>query len=162
MSLEIYAVVRDLVSGKQAGFDFPIAEENVLERLGLNTEAKCELVITESSLPDILGISPSFDLVNDFAELTEDVEANLVKAVSEVMGYKAYDFVREDFNFDDCSLFYDVNTHRELGEYWIEESGFENLSKDTLEQYFDCESYGRDIDIENQGGFTDYGYLSIN
>lgn len=31
-----------------------------------------------------------------------------------------------------------------------------------MELYFDCEAYGRDIDLESQGGFSDYGYVEIS
>ncbi len=27
--------------------------------------------------------------------------------------------------------------------------------------YFDYEAYGRDIDIENQGGFSEFGWVDI-
>lgn len=30
-----------------------------------------------------------------------------------------------------------------------------------MERYFDCQSYGRDIDLESEGGFTKYGYVEI-
>ena len=93
--------------------------------------------------------------------MVEDVDDDLVKAVSDVTGYKASDFVDYDFNFSDCSLLPDVTTRRELGEYWVDELGIQNIPRDQLEMYFDYEAYGRDIDIENQGGFSEFGWVDI-
>ncbi len=35
------------------------------------------------------------------------------------------------------------------------------VGKENMERYFDCEAYGRDLDIESEGVFTDYGYVEI-
>lgn len=80
----------------------------------------------------------------------------------QVTGYTASDFVDYDFNFGDCCLLPDVTTRRELGEYWFNELGSEGVGKENMELYFDCETYGRDIDLESQGGFSDYGYVEIS
>ncbi|MGC4441074.1 antirestriction protein ArdA, partial [Streptococcus suis] len=67
-----------------------------------------------------------------------------------------------DFNFSDCYLLPDVTTRRELGEYWVDELGIQNIPRDQLEMYFDYEAYGRDIDFENQGGFSEFGWVDIH
>lgn len=53
-------------------------------------------------------------------------------------------------------------TRRELGEYYFDELGVQGVGKEALEMYFDHEAYGRDIDLESQGGFSDYGYVEIS
>lgn len=60
--------------------------------------------------------------------------------------------------FDDCWLYPEVATDRELGEYIVDEIGFE-LSRETLERYFDYEKFGRDVRLEEGGSFVDRGYF---
>ena len=60
--------------------------------------------------------------------------------------------------FDDCWLYPDVATDRDLGEYVVEELGVE-LSKETLQNYFDYEKYGRDVRLSEGGSFVDKGYF---
>ncbi|WP_374057370.1 hypothetical protein [Streptococcus porcinus] len=48
----------------------------------------------------------------------------------------------------------DINTRRELREYW-----FKGVGKEKMETYFDYQAFRRDI--ESKGGFTSYGYLEI-
>ena len=60
--------------------------------------------------------------------------------------------------FDDCSLYPDVSTDRGLGLYIVEDMGVE-LSKQTLQNYFDYEKYGRDIRLSQGGSFVDKGYF---
>lgn len=65
-------------------------------------------------------------------------------------------------DFDDITLIYDVNTDRELGEYWVNELGIQNIPRDQLETYFDYEAYGRDINTESSGGFVADGFLDVH
>ena len=60
--------------------------------------------------------------------------------------------------FDDCYLYTDVATDRDLGEYVVEELGVE-LSREQLERYFDYEKYGRDVRLSEGGSFVDKGYF---
>ena len=60
--------------------------------------------------------------------------------------------------FDDCWLYPDVSTDRDLGEYIVDEIGFE-LSREKLERYFDYEKFGRDVRLEEGGSFVDKGYF---
>ena len=60
--------------------------------------------------------------------------------------------------FDDCNLYPDISTDRELGEYVVEELGVE-LSREQLERYLDYEKYGRDVRLSEGGSFVDKGYF---
>lgn len=64
-----------------------------------------------------------------------------------------------DCDLDDYILYSDIHTHEDLGYYWLEESGCYDVPEN-LKFYIDYERYGRDVDMESTGAFTDYGYLN--
>lgn len=76
----------------------------------------------------------------------EDVDEEVVVACLDNFIHKTSEIA--NFNFDDYYLV-DVNNDYDLGEYVIDSmGGFECLSRDTIERYFDFEKYGRDIRLE--------------
>ena len=95
-----------------------------------------------------IGFSKVYVFPLDEDELMEDVE-NQNEEFS----------VDYDFNFDDYYLV-DVNNDYDLGEYVIDSmGGFECLSRDTIERYFDFEKYGRDIRLEGSAIDCDGKFL---
>ncbi len=130
------------------------------QKLGFSETDDLEYVVVDSSCKFIKEYD-SLETLNQFYEVVESIDEKIVMAVHEVTGYNVKDFLDYDFNFEECSILPDVNTRRELGEYWFNELGTEGVGKENMECYFDCEAYGRDLDIESEGGFTDYGYVEI-
>ena len=63
----------------------------------------------------------------------------------------------------DCAMILsDVDDDEDLGRYWIEESGCYDLaSMGNLANYFDYESFGRDVRLEEGGCYTDHGYVVV-
>jgi len=51
--------------------------------------------------------------------------------------------------YGDCSYIECSEDHTELGERYIDDFGFESLSRETLEMYFDYEAFGRDMDLNS-------------
>ena len=98
----------------------------------------------------------NLDLANEFAENVEDVDEDLV--LSFIESNSSDPKYLASAEFDDCRLYPDVATDRDLGEYVVEELGVE-LSKETLQNYFDYEKYGRDVRLEEGGSFVDKGYF---
>lgn len=159
--MELICTFRDVKRWTTVAVDCPISYEELKSRMGLNDSQELEYIVIDST-DDLVQENDSLDLINDFAEMILDVDDNLVNAVHEMLGYHAKEFVREgeDF-FDKCLLLSEVNSQRDLGHHYVDDIGISNLSKDTLESYFDYEAYGRDLDINNQGGFSSYGYLEV-
>lgn len=63
-------------------------------------------------------------------------------------------------DIDDYILYPDITNEYDLGYYWAVESGCYDLSKmGSLANYFDYEAFGRDINLETDGGFTSYGFI---
>ena len=134
----------------------PISSEELAERFGYEGQ---EIEVTFDSiegLPDLDCERLTLDLANELAENVEDVNEDIVLSVIETESSDPS--YLDSYDFDDCSLYYDVATDRDLGEYVVEELGVE-LSREQLERYFDYEKYGRDIRLSEGGSFVDKGYF---
>ncbi|HGA3161262.1 TPA: antirestriction protein ArdA [Streptococcus agalactiae] len=158
--MDISAIVRDIKTGRATLVCFPVEMNELKLALGLREEDDLEYIIVDSSCPMVKEYD-SINTINDFVKRVEDVDDIIVLAVHEVTGYNIKDVIDYDFDFTGCLLLPDVNTRRELGEYWFNELGLEGIGKEKIETYFDYQAFGRDIAIESEGGFTSHGYLEI-
>ena len=134
----------------------PCSSEEVGERFGYEGEEIEVTIDSIEGLPTLNCEGLTLDLANELAENLEDVDEDLVLSFIESetsdLSYLA------SVDFDDCFLYPDVDTDRELGEYLVEELGVE-LSKEKLLQYLDHEKLGRDVRLEEGGSFVDKGYF---
>ena len=134
----------------------PISIEELAERFGYEGQ---EIEVTFDSiegLPDLDCERLNLDLANELAEKLEDVDEDIVLSFIESNSSDPKELLNAEF--DDCWLYPEVATDRELGEYIVDEIGFE-LSRETLERYFDYEKFGRDVRLEEGGSFVDKGYF---
>lgn len=145
---------------------FPIPEEEleeVLERIGINEEYE-ETFFTDwesdiEGVAEYFGEYPDIEHVNEIAEGLDDLtpwEKETFEAACEVW---SFDEVIESC-LDNYYLLDDVHTDYDLGYYWIEDSGCYDLSNlGNLANYIDYEAFGRDIRLEENGGFSSKGYI---
>ena len=134
----------------------PISSEELAERFGYEGQ---EIEVTFDSiegLPDLDCERLNLDLANELAEELEDVDEDVVLSYIESNSSDPKDLLNVEF--DDCWLYPEVATDRDLGEYVVEELGVE-LSREPLERYFDYEKFGRDVRLEEGGSFVDKGYF---
>ena len=134
----------------------PISSEEIAERFGYEGQ---EIEVTFDSiegLPDLDCERLTLDLANELAEDLEDVDKDLVLSFIESESSDPKYLASVDF--DDCYLYPDISTDRELGEYLVDELGLE-LSKEKFLLYLDYEKLGRDIRLEEGGTFVDKGYF---
>lgn len=134
----------------------PISSEELAERFGYEGQ---EIEVTFDSiegLPDLDCERLNLDLANELAEKLEDVDEDIV--LSFIESESSDPKVLAITEFDDYSLYADVSTDRELGEYIVDDMGVE-LSREQLERYLDYEKFGRDVRLEEGGSFVDKGYF---
>lgn len=134
----------------------PISSEELAERFGYEGQ---EIEVTFDSiegLPDLDCERLTLDIANNLAENLEDVDENIV--LSFIESDSSDPSYLASVDFDDCNLYPDISTDRELGEYLVDELGLE-LSKEKLLLYIDYEKLGRDIRLEEGGTFVDKGYF---
>lgn len=134
----------------------PISSEELAERFGYEGQEIEVTFDSIESLPTLDCERLTLDLANELAENVEDVEEDLVLSFIESNGSDPKYLASAEF--DDCNLYPDISTDRELGKYLVEDMGVE-LSKETLQNYFDYEKYGRDVRLEEGGSFVDKGYF---
>ena len=152
--MDLMALV--IYKGVARRFLLPISSEELAERFGYEGE---EIEVTFDSiegLPDLDCERLNLDLANELAEKLEDIDEDIV--LSFIESESSDPKVLAITEFDDCSLYADVSTDRELGEYLIDDLGVE-LSREQLERYLDYEKYGRDVRLEEGGSFVDRGYF---
>lgn len=146
----------DTRSKKVKQFSLPADVEYIASEFGYDREDVVFTIQSIEELPALNCEGLTLELANELAENVEDVDEDLV--LSFIESESSDPKYLASVEFDDCSLYSDVATDRELGEYLVEEVGVE-LSKEKLLQYIDYEKFGRDVRLEEGGSFVDKGYF---
>lgn len=154
--MDLTALIMDTRSKKVKQFSLPADVEYIASEFGYDREDIVFTIQSIEELPDLKVERCSLFLVNDLAENVEDVDEDIV--LSFIESDSSDPKALESVDFDNCSLYRDISTDRELGEYVVEELGAE-LSREQLEFYFDYEKYGRDVRLEEGGSFVNKGYF---
>lgn len=154
--MELTALIMDNWTKKVKQFSLPVEFEYVASEFGYDVEDVYITIQSIEELPDLNCEGLTLELANELAENLEDVDEDLVLSYIESNSSDPKDLLNAEF--DDCWLYPDVATDRDLGEYLVDEIGFE-LSRETLENYFDYEKFGRDVRLSEGGSFVDKGYF---
>lgn len=154
--MDLTALIMDTRSKKVKQFSLPADVEYIASEFGYDRE---DVVFTIQSIEELPALNCeclTLELANELAENVEDVDEDLVLSFIESESSDPKYLASVDF--DDCNLYPNVATDRELGEYLVEEVGVE-LSKEKLLLYIDYEKFGRDVRLEEGGSFVDKGYF---
>ncbi len=154
--MDLTALIMDTRSKKVKQFSLPADVEYTASEFGYDREDVVFTIQSIEELPVLNCEGLTLELANELAENVEDVDEDLV--LSFIESESSDPKYLASVEFDDCSLYSDVATDRELGEYLVEEVGVE-LSKEKLLQYIDYEKFGRDVRLEEGGSFVDKGYF---
>lgn len=154
--MELTALIMDNRSKKVKQFSLPIDFEYVASEFGYDVEEVSIRIQSIEELPTLNCEGLTLDLANELAEKLEDVDEDIVLSFIESNSSDPKELLNAEF--DDCSLYSDVSTDRELGQYIVEDMGVE-LSREQLERYLDYEKFGRDVRLEEGGSFVDKGYF---
>lgn len=154
--------------------DLPLEEDlkEVLQSIGVGEEPDQngqyyeEYFITDwesddlDAVADTLGEYENLERLSELLERVEDAE--VLNAYIKLVGGDLEKAI-ERCNDGDVFLLEGIYTDYDLGYYWIEESGCYDLSfMGNLSNYFDYESFGRDVRLESEGGFVEAGWLEID
>lgn len=154
--MDLTALIMDTRSKKVKQFSLPADVEYIASEFGYDREDVIFTIQSIEELPALNCEGLTLELANELAENVEDVDEDLV--LSFIESESSDPKYLASVEFDDCSLYSDVATDRELGEYLVEEVGVE-LSKEKLLLYIDYEKFGRDVRLEEGGSFVDKGYF---
>lgn len=140
--------------------DLPISEEELeatLEEIGIDGERYEETFITDYET-DINGLKVGeYDSIEELNELVEVIEANDPEAV-EALIYFGYDTADEIAEYIDDVLSFEGSDDYDIGYYYAIECGCLDIP-DNIQNYFDFEAYGRDIEMEGNFYFANNGYI---
>ena len=140
--------------------ELPISDEELeatLEEIGIDGERYQETFITDYET-DINGLKiGEYDGIEELNELTEVIEANDPEAV-EALIYFGYDTAEEIADYIDDILFFEGSDDYGIGYYYAIECGCLDIP-DNIQNYFDFEAYGRDIELEGNFYFANNGYI---
>lgn len=113
---------------------------------------------TDIELRDIGENENIFDLREELERL-DDLDEWEQKIFCAACEYWGYEYVDID-DIDEYRLMEDIEDEYDLGYYWAIESGCYDLDKmGSLANYIDYRAFGRDINLEADGGFTSYGWI---
>lgn len=154
--MELTALIMDNRTKKVKQFSLPVELEYVASEFGYDVEDVSTTIQSIEELPDLVVERSPLFVFNELAEKLEDVDEDIVLSFIESNSSDPKELLNAEF--DDCSLYSDVSTDRELGQYIVEDMGVE-LSREQLERYLDYEKFGRDVRLEEGGSFVDKGYF---
>ena len=97
--------------------------------------------------------------LNEFCQRLSELNEYESKVYAAAVEYFGKEYVEID-EIDEYNLYTDITDNYDLGYYWAVESGCYNTDElGTLGRYIDYEAFGRDINLEADGGFTTYGFI---
>lgn len=149
---------------------FPATTEEVqalLKRIGIDGVRYEEIFLTdyETDIPglhDCLGEYESIDELNYLASLLDDLEEWETDKFAAAVDFGEYNSVKDLINLAgnlDCfELYAGIEDEEDLGRYYIEEMCTLEIPEH-LENYIDYEAYGLDMSQDEDGRFTDGGYV---
>lgn len=97
--------------------------------------------------------------LNEYAEQLDGLDKWELETYAAAVEYWGRKYVDID-DIDEYNLHTDISDEYDLGYYWAVESGCYDLDKmGSLSNYIDYAAFGRDINLETDGGFTSYGWI---
>ena len=126
-------------------------------------ELKDIITIAESysEIDSALDEEENLDIILSALSSILEFDDNELKALDAALYYYGYDLKEmiEKIENNDYILLQDVDEDDELGQFYCNEV-FCNIP-DWLENYIDYESFGRDIRLNSQGFFSNYGWFEL-
>jgi antirestriction protein len=103
----------------------------------------------------------NLDELNELVELIENLDSSDIDKLRAIVEWGYYgtdiDSAFEAIeHLDEFSLWYDVRNESDLGEAYLE---LLDDIPDYIKYYIDTERYGRDISLEKDGCFTNFGWV---
>ena len=149
---------------------------DALEKIGIDGVNYEEVFISDYDtdieyLAEKLSEYSDIELLNWLAGRIENLAEYEVKNLEALLEYGEHtdgilellDLCDEASSGESSCIISHVHDDEDLGRYWIEESGCYNIEEmlGRLASYFDFESFGRDVRLEESGEYTDHGYVAI-
>ena len=141
-------------------FSFPLDEEEIAERIGLNAEYEEYAVHDTDNFPMEVSEYTSISELNRIYELLEDLPDYILDNLNPFLSH--YGTLEElDEHVDDIICHSGCNSMEDVGRFYAEELGMLGEIPPHLEYYIDYEAYGRDLEMNGTFIDTSYGICEI-
>ena len=128
-----------------AWFTFPIDEEDVKEKIGLNEQYEEYAIHDTDNFPIAIGEYVSIEELNEMYEMIEELPDYIVECLDEFISH--YGTLEEVVEHKDDIYYYpDCETMTDVAYYYIDELQALGDIPPSLQNYIDYEAYGRDLD----------------
>lgn len=141
-------------------FSFPIDEEDVAERIGLNEHYEEYAVHDTDNFPMEIDEYISIEELNRMYEMIQDFPEEVLDNLD---AFKSYFGSVEELaeNLDRITCYYGCETMADVAYHFAYELNTLGDIPPAMEHYLDCEAYGRDLEIEGYFIETSYGMCEI-
>ena len=145
-----------------AWFTFPIDEEDVKEKIGLNEQYEEYAIHDTDNFPIAIGEYVSIEELNEMYEMIEELPDYIVECLDEFISH--FGTLEEVVEHKDDIYYYpDCETMTDVAYYYIDELQALGDIPASLQNYIDYEAYGRDLDmggcfIETSRGMCEIPY----
>lgn len=132
--------------------------EEVKQRIGINERYE-EMFITDYET-DVDGVEvgeyDSLTELNELAEMLESLDELEIEIVAALMseGYGINEAIDKK---DDCFVWFDCSDMEDVARAYCDSCGILDAMPENLQNYFDFESFGRDMSFEGQFVFVSSG-----
>lgn len=141
-------------------FSFPIDEEDVAERIGLNEHYEEYAVHDTDNFPCEVGEYMSIEELNDLYEMIQDFPEEVLDKLDD---FKSYFGSIEELaeNLDRIVCYSGCETMTDVAIHFAFELNTLGAIPPIIGHYFDCEAYAEDLEIEGYFIETSYGMCEI-
>ncbi len=141
-------------------FSFPLDEEVIAERIGLNAEYEEYAIHDTDNFPMEISEYISIEELNRIYEQLEELPDYLLDDLDSFVSY--YGSLEELVEHkDDIILYSGCETMTDLAYFLIDEEQALGEIPSHLQNYIDYEAYGRDLDIEGTFIATNAGICEV-
>ncbi len=141
-------------------FSFPLDEEVIAERIGLNAEYEEYAIHDTDNLPMEISEYTSIDELNRIYEQLEELPDYLLDDLDSFIS--CYGSLEELVEHKDEIYYYpDCGDMTDVAYYFIDELQVLGQIPLPLQNYIDYEAYGRDLDIEGTFIATNAGICEV-
>ena len=130
-----------------AWFTFPLDEEDIAERIGLNAEYEEYAVHDTDNFPIEISEYTSIEELNRIYEQVQELPEEIVENLNDFISH--YGSLQSVVDNKDNIIFYPgCDSMEDVARYFAEEYGSLGDIPPQLSYYIDYQAYGRDLEIE--------------
>lgn len=136
------------VEGELVGdwFSFPLNEEEIAERIGLNSEYEEYAIHDTENFPMEISEYTSIDELNRIYDMIGELPDYIADSLEDFLsGYMTLEELVE--HKDEVYFYPDCDDMTDVAHYFIDELQMLGEIPASLQYYIDYEAYGRDLDI---------------